>query len=330
MLNLLLKLEQRRQGLTIAEMEEQLDLGCSRRTLYRDLQQLEDMFYINVDEDGRYTLKQPSKGAWSVLIDPSMVVALELSQGLLGPLRETALAAPLDELRARLLAMLPPQAPEALEKLRQSLLGTTFAATDYGAKAQVIQEAQSGIDEQQKLRIVYAKPGEEPRARIVRPHLMWVTKGALYLVGIDEDAEDWRTFAVQRILEAEVLDDGFEPDPNFDPEHFTQRGFGVFHGPKHDVVLVLEAEVAYVAHERKLHPTQKLQKLPEGRLKVTMEAAGLPEIAAWVASFGGRIRPVAPRELVEKVRSIHQRGLESLSRGPVTAKVTTSDDKPPR
>jgi hypothetical protein len=46
---------------------------------------------------------------------------------------------------------------------------------------------------------------------------------------------------------------------------------------------------------------------------LTMNAAGLPEIAAWVASFGGAAVPLAPPELAEAVRERHAAGLEALA-----------------
>jgi predicted DNA-binding transcriptional regulator YafY len=53
-----------------------------------------------------------------------------------------------------------------------------------------------------------------------------------------------------------------------------------------------------------------------------MEAAGLPEIAAWVAGFGGEARVVAPKELVQAVKALHRRGLEVAE----TGGGVTSDD----
>jgi hypothetical protein len=54
---------------------------------------------------------------------------------------------------------------------------------------------------------------------------------------------------------------------------------------------------------------------------VDLNLAGLPEIAAWVAGFGGEARAVAPKELVEAVKGLHRRGLEVAE----TARDVTSD-----
>jgi predicted DNA-binding transcriptional regulator YafY len=325
--SLLRALERARRGLTADELME-LDLGCTRRTLYRDLEQLQEVAPI-VKEDGRYRLAGSAEGAWSVSVDPTMVLSLMLSQDLLAPLQGTVLVEPLQELRARLLPMLKPQVRAYLEELRTSLLGTTLAAPSYASSDPVIRALQEGLGRQHRVRITYRNPGQPVRERVVEPYFTWVMSGRLYLVGFALDREDVRTFAVQRIQTAEVLDEAFEPDPKFDPAEFVRRGFGVYHGAIHRVALEFDPAVAYVARERTWHRSQRLRERPGGGVRLTMDAAGLPEIAAWVASFGGRVRPVAPEELVERVRELHARGLAALSHEPVTSEVTTLDDKPP-
>lgn len=47
-----------------------------------------------------------------------------------------------------------------------------------------------------------------------------------------------------------------------------------------------------------------------------MEIAGLPELAAWVAGFGGEFVPIARAHFREMVRERFTRGLERLSSDP--------------
>ena len=57
-------------------------------------------------------------------------------------------------------------------------------------------------------------------------------------------------------------------------------------------------------------------------MRLRMEAAGLPEIAAWVAGFGGDARAIAPPELVEAVARLHRDGLRAVE----TERDVTSGD----
>jgi predicted DNA-binding transcriptional regulator YafY len=122
-----------------------------------------------------------------------------------------------------------------------------------------------------------------------------------------------RNFAIQRIQAAERLDETFEPDPMFDFRAYTERAFGVYQGPEYHVVIEFGAEVAHLAHERDWHKKKRLVDLPDGRVRLAMDTAGLPEIASWLAGFGGKVVPIEPPELVALVRGIHERGLATVS-----------------
>jgi predicted DNA-binding transcriptional regulator YafY len=162
------------------------------------------------------------------------------------------------------------------------------------------------------LRIVYATPGKGESERVVEPHLLWLRPGRAYLVAYCRLAEDYRNFAIQRIRSAAMLDDTFERREDFDPRGFVERSFGVFQGPAYDIVVDFLPAIAHLAHETRWHSTARIEDRPEAGVRVSFHAAGLPEVAAWVASFGGKLIPVAPPELVEGVRRIHEQGLDAL------------------
>lgn len=308
-------LERARRGVTVAELLDASEGRASRRTLYRDLEQLRQAGFPICEEDGRWQLRGAVEGAWTVPVDPSMVLALMLSEEVMRPLRDTELAEPLQELRARLLALLTPVGRAYVDELRKTSIATTFGAPAYHAVRSVVVAVQEAIAKQQRLRLRYSRPGGSTRSRVVEPYFTWVAGGRLYLVGRDTDLAGVRTFAVQRITQAEILDEPFEPDLTFDPSEFVSRGFGVYHGDVHRFVIDFAPEVAYVVRERPVHGTQQVEDRDGGWVRLTMDAAGLPEVAAWVASFGGRVRPIAPRALVDAVRRIHEDGLSDLRRG---------------
>jgi proteasome accessory factor B len=143
----------------------------------------------------------------------------------------------------------------------------------------------------------------------------------MYVVAYCHSAEDIRTFAVQRVERADVLDEPFEPDPTFDAAAFTRKGFGVLHGPTYRIIVDFSPRVAHLIKERRYHSSQEVSLRGRG-VRLKMEAAGLPEVAAWVAGFGGGARPVAPPELVAAVARLHRDGLAAVE----TEQDVTSDD----
>jgi hypothetical protein len=55
--------------------------------------------------------------------------------------------------------------------------------------------------------------------------------------------------------------------------------------------------------------------LVDGGVRLTMTAAGLPEVAAWIASFGGKVTAVAPEGLIGAVRALHEGGIAACGQG---------------
>jgi len=303
-------LEGARRGLTVEELHEMLDEPCSTRTLYRDLEQIGSAGFPVVVNEGRWRV---INGSLALPIEPTEVLALMISEDLLAPARDTRLHTPLVELRDKVSASLTPQGRAFVAELRRTAIATVFAPVPTTRPA-VLAAVEEAIVEQQRLRIEYAAPGKEPTERVIDPYCTWYAAGRTYVVAWCHEARDTRTFAAQRIRSAEILDETFDPDPMFEPGEFTRRGFGVYHGPIWHVVVDFAPEVAHLIRERQYHYTQRMREIEDGGVRLAMDAAGLPEIAAWVAGFGARATPVAPRELVAAVRRIHEGGLEVLGR----------------
>ncbi|MBT3219370.1 MAG: WYL domain-containing protein [Proteobacteria bacterium] len=297
--------------MTTAELQELMEDDCTLRTVYRDLEQLALAGFPVFNEDSRWRLLENGEGAWSVPIDPTQLLALALSVDLLDPLRGTQLAQPLEDLQRRLLAMLTPAGRAYVAELGKAAVGTLFAPGEYAAHGATLDAIQEAIAKQQQLRICYAPPKRTSADRVVEPYCTWYAAGRVYLIAFCRKREDMRTFAVQRIQEAEVLDIPFDADKSFDAASFARQGFGVYHGPIYHFVIDFTSEVSYLIRERRYHHSQRVMER-EGGLRLVMDAAGLPEVAFWVAGFGGNAKPVAPAELVDAVRKIHIGGLKEL------------------
>jgi predicted DNA-binding transcriptional regulator YafY len=310
---LLRAIEVSRQGRTAAELHNEVaDLG-SPRTIYRDLEALQGAgFPLYQDDGGRWRLLSPSEGGAVVPVQPTEIIALLVSEQALEPLKGSELAEPLSRLRSKLEAMLGPKARAYVDAMRGGLLATVAAPGDYRSRRSDLQIIEHAIRDHRRLRLVhFTAHRRETLSRMVDPYGIWYVDGALYLIAYDHLRNDHRKFLVDRIREVEVLDRTFRPDPDFDLQTYVGRGFRVWHGAIHRVVVEFSLALAHLPLERRYHRSQKVRQLSDGRRRVVFEAAGLPEIAGWVASFGGMVRAVEPPELVEMVRDLHRKGLEA-------------------
>lgn len=309
---LLRAVEAARHGLTVAKLHEDVAELGSLRTVYRDLEALMAAgFPLFQGKDRRWRLLTPTEGGPAIPVHPTEMVALLLSEQALAPLVGSALAEPLVELRSKLEATLAPGARAWVDRLRGGLLATVPAAGDYASRRAEIAALERAIREHRRLRLVHFSAHRRAEIeRTVEPYGVWYVDGALYLVAYDHLRRDHRKFLVDRIHHATVLDEPFEPDPAFDLQAYVGRGFRVWHGAVHRVVVEFSPSLAHLPHERRYHRTQTVEDLPDRACRVTFDAAGLPDLAAWVASFGGLVRALEPPELVEMVWGMCRRGLE--------------------
>jgi len=310
---LLRLVESSRMGKTGAELHRAVAEYGSVRTVYRDLEALQGAgFPLYQDDEGRWRLLTPSEGGPVIPIQPTEIIAMLLSEQIMESLRGSELGEPLIRLRSKLEATLAPRAREYVERLRGGLLATVPAPADYSGRRDEIERIERAIIETRRLRIVHFAPHRgESLERKVDPYGIWFVDGALYLIAFDHLRLDYRKFLVDRIREVELLSEPFEPDPSFDLQAYVGRGFRVWHGAVYRIVVEFEASLAHLPRERRFHRSQKLFPLPSGACRVVFEASGLPELAAWVASFGGRVRAVEPPELVEIILGLHQSGLRA-------------------
>lgn len=306
-------IESCRRGCSTAEIHREVaDLG-TLRTVYRDLEILQEAgFPLYQEDDGRWRTLTASEGAPAIPVEPTEMIALLLSEQAMAPLRGSALAEPLVRLRAKLEAALNPKGRQYVELLRRGLLASVSAKGNYSGRHREIACLERAIRERRTVRLVhFAAHRGETLEREVDPYGLWYVDGGLYLVAFDHLRCDVRKFLVDRIEDISILDRSFEPDPDFDLEAYVGRGFRVWHGAIHRVIVVFSPTLAHLPKERCYHRTQKIIPQDDGSCRVVFDASGLAELAGWVASFGGHVRVLDPPELVQMVRDLHQRGLEA-------------------
>jgi predicted DNA-binding transcriptional regulator YafY len=362
-------LESTRTGLRAREIHDALGGGMSERTIFRDLQHLQEAgFPLFFEDESRWRVLTHGEGGYSVPVAPSELLALLLSEELLAPMRSAEVVGALASLRQKVAVMLSPKGRVYAEEIKDHLVATFVGPGDY-AEGSIVPTIEEAIQLEHRLHIGYWSPGAksgehrgypkdaedseqtatgpldalarrqaDPRdpedienaeqqagsrlgvvtERRVDPYLLWYADARLYLVGHCHLRGAVRTFLVDRIRGIEILDESFDVDPSFDARKFTGSGMGAWSGESHRVELWFSPAVAHLAHERRFHPSQQVETDADGGARVIMEVAGLPHVAAWVASFGGQIIARGPESLVQRIRDIHRNGLAAHS-GPLVA-----------
>ena len=132
---------------------------------------------------------------------------------------------------------------------------------------------------------------------------MVLYKDAIYCVGLHVGKKEIRTFLLDRMRDTEcAVTERFELPEGFSIDDYFQGQFGIWRGkePKR-VVIDFDAKVAEFVRTRRIHPSQQIESLPKGGVRMTMMIGDLTELATWILGFGETARVVEPPELVERV-----------------------------
>ncbi len=303
---ILLALESRARGLTLAEAQETAGDGVSDRTIRRDLDALGQAgFPIETSKrDGKtvYQLnREVFRGVASAGFSLSELCALHLSRTVLtavagGPFRES-LASAFD----KLYEALPPSMWKFIESLPDALGAKEHASRPRDAgSARAIDALMSAILSRRRIRMRYHSfSSQQVKDYIVEPYRLAYAQGGLYLQAYVPDYRDMRTFATQRIEQAVALEESFSPVAT-EPDVFP-HSLGAFSGTPETVVIEFSAAEAPYVREREWHASQTIDDLPDGRLRLTLNVVIDWELQAWVMGFGPAAKVITPEAFARRI-----------------------------
>jgi predicted DNA-binding transcriptional regulator YafY len=307
------RLRQHARGLTVRELAE--GLGYSTRTIQRDLNVLESELGLPLMEgNGRRWRLMPGSApigavrfsihearavylATRLLLrhadeqDPDGVAALDKLADALPPVLGRSVREAADELRRR------PEAPGYVDHLRT--LTQAWA-------------------ESRQVAIRYrSQTTRRPRDTVIEPYLLEAsaTGAATYVYGFSQAHGELRTFKVDRIVQADLLDEHFAlPDlADLNRRIALSWGGAVVGGDQVDVELEFDAEVAERVAETNWHPTQRLTRLDGGRLRFEVRLPSLLEFIPWVRGWADAVVVISPPELRTEVAESMRRAAARYS-----------------
>ncbi len=149
----------------------------------------------------------------------------------------------------------------------------------------------------------YSLENEQLKERIINPYGLKFYFGIWYLVGFCNLRNEIRTFRIDRIKKAQILDESFELPSNFSIDDYFEDSWGIRKGPKKFVKLLFSKKVANFILECIWHPSQKLNKRKDGSVLAEFKVAGLNEIKIWILGFGEHVKVLEPQELAQDIKN---------------------------
>lgn len=277
----------------------------TERTIQRDLAEMAGIFPLQCDDREKPYGWSWQKDAASFDL-PGLTVPEALTLAMVEQHLRDLLPAPMvDQLqpyfkaaRKRLDAEPKPHRGRSwLDKVRavpptQPLLPPKIDA----AVQHVISEA---LLHERQVNIRYRKRGEKAAAEYRIHPLALIQRGPmLYLYCRIFDYADARTFAMNRIASAEMLEDRAEYPKDFSLDRQVELGTWGF-GPGKTIKVELTFDPGYGDHlyETPLSRDQMIEELPDGVLRVTATVADTPQLQWWLLGFGEGVEVVAPSAL---------------------------------
>lgn len=289
----------RRGSMSASELARELDY--SQRTIQRDIAALEsELGYPLVYEKRRY----------------SIMAGGHLP---LGPVRLTLQEARAVHFATRLYLRFAderdPDGISALEKIADTLplpLAAHMARTVAEFKARpgnktyidVLRKVTEAWAGSKTITITY-KSQNSPQVRTfdLNPYLLEHTQSGTYVAGFSSEHSEVRMFKVDRIQSAEPTNRQFEPADVTALAENLRRSWGgvVFGDEQFDVTIDFTPAVAARISETYWHPSQELEPLPAGGVRLKVSLPSLLEFVPWVRGWGEEAEVVAPDRLRNEV-----------------------------
>jgi predicted DNA-binding transcriptional regulator YafY len=167
------------------------------------------------------------------------------------------------------------------------------------------------ISERSLVSVTYRAPSSGNRLKTftVLPLKLFVHAGDVYLHAWREERQTLLVLNVQRLSALETLGEKGTAPADYDPEALEQSAFGVFiGGPQETFRLRFDSVAAPYVEERCWHPSQKLERLPDGAVELTFTCTASYEVTTWVAGWQGHVEVLEPKRLRDEFRD-HARWL---------------------
>jgi predicted DNA-binding transcriptional regulator YafY len=307
--------ESARAGITIHQLAR--DTGVTTRTIRRDLQALQEAGFAIFDEGEENETKkwkldtQPFRSVQEGL-SVSDVAALYLSRSIVVALSGWPLVDELGKALAKIEKSLNPRILEFLSTLPQVVSTKAGPRAGHDAANQLAPITRKLFDAVRDRRIVtmgyFSARSNRAKNYTVEPYRIALANDGVYLVAFVPAYNEFRTFAVQRIQKLSIADETFRKTRDLPADLFASS-MGVFWGEPETVVVEFAARLAPYAQGRLWHPSQALEVLADGRVRITLHVSNDWALRSWILSFGSGVKVVMPKTLADEIRREHEAAL---------------------
>ncbi|MBL7152867.1 MAG: WYL domain-containing protein [Phycisphaerae bacterium] len=284
--------------------------GTSRRTIFRDLKELQSIGvpYHFDSETGGYVI-DPEFFLPPVDLDLKEALSLLLLVHKVGdeiqlPFKKSALLAAL-----KIANNLPPNIRRYCNTALKTISAKTGAQAPVerpGGLDAVFTKLQNALTRRRKVGIRYNSLAERKIIDLeLSPYHLFYNQRAWYVLGRSSMHKSIRTFKLNRIRALQITDKRFIDGDSFDPHEYFGRAWSMIpEGRIYNIKLKFLTKVAHNVAEVRWHSTQAVTRNNDGSATIEFRVDGLGEITWWILGYGDQVRVLAPRALRKRVLEI--------------------------
>jgi predicted DNA-binding transcriptional regulator YafY len=290
--------------------------GVSRRTLFRDFKELQNIGIqpqFSPEHQGYHIDSEQFLPPVNLNLQEALSVLLlvhKMRGQIQLPFKNAALMAAL-----KIESNLPPRVrrycESALEKITAKANAQAPAPNTPGLDS-VFGKLQSALALRHKVYIKYDSlfDGQVIDCDLSPYHLFY-NQRAWYVVGHSSVHKEVRCFKLNRIKEALVLDESHKDGESFNLADYIGRAWSMIpEGRIYDVHLRFAPKVANNVAEVQWHNSQTITRNKDGSVTISFRVDGLGEIVWWILGYGDQVEVLAPVQLRKRVAETAQKMAE--------------------
>lgn len=290
------------------------DCRVSRRTIFRDIEQLrESGLRIDFDDQRQGYQLQDSRFLLPADLTTEEVLALiTLCQDLADEQKGIAHLAPARSAAFKLTSVLPRDMRKYIgESMELHHLRLDSRANLHGTE-EFYSQLFEAMQRRRAVRVQYYSFNDQDEfSTLLHPYRFYFCHRSWYVIGRSSLHREVRTFHLKRFRKVEILPDkSYEIPPRFSLDSYFGNAWNMIRekDQPHHVIIHFEPMVAGNVAEVQWHKTQRIEHQADGSIHFHAEVEGLTEIVWWVLGYGDKARVLKPAELQQKVVE-HARGI---------------------
>jgi len=279
-------------------------LGMSRRTVFRDLNELQA-----IGVPYKYDSKSRSYTIDPEFFLPPVDLNLQEALSLLLLTHKTRHQIQLPFKNSALLAALkiennlPPKIRQYCNTALQNISTRVSAQAPLSLLDKTFAQLQKAIAKKRKVNISYNSLFEGKIIDVtLSPYHLLYNQRAWYVLGLSALHKNIRTFKLNRIKELTTLDKCFLGGRGFDMNDYLGKAWSMIpEGRIYNIKLRFGPKVAENVTEVRWHSTQQVTRNSDGSATVEFRVDGLREISWWILGYGDQVQVLAPKALRKKI-----------------------------